>query len=85
MISLNLCKEGDIVEILRIDGTGLLRKRLLEMGFMKGEKVRIIKYAPLKDPMEIVVRDSHISLRLKEACMINVTPVVKQSDGEQKT
>ncbi len=50
----------------------MLRKRLLEMGFMKGAEISIIKYAPLRDPMEITIGDAHISLRLQEAALINV-------------
>lgn len=72
MINLSDCKQGDVVKIVRVQGTGLLRKRLLEMGFMKGAEITIVKYAPLRDPMEITIGDAHISLRLKEASMINV-------------
>lgn len=72
MQNLNDCKQGDIVKIIKVHGTGLLRKRLLEMGFMKGAEISIIKYAPLRDPMEITIGDAHISLRLQEAALINV-------------
>lgn len=72
MISLSNCIEGQLVKIVQIKGTGMIRKRLLEMGFMKGEPVKIVKYAPLRDPMEVVIRETHISLRLKEAELIMV-------------
>ena len=72
MINLSKCKENDIVEIVQIGGSGMLKKRLMEMRFMRGAKLKIIKYAPLKDPMEVALGDSHISLRLNEAALIDV-------------
>jgi Fe2+ transport system protein FeoA len=76
-MNLGLCRQGDKVKVLKVNGSGLIRKRLLEMGFLKGVTLRLIKYAPLRDPMEVVVGDSHISLRISEASLIEVV-----SDGE---
>jgi len=70
-------REGNDLLLLKIDGIGSFKKRLLEMGFAPGVKIRIVKYAPLKDPLEIQVRNCHISLRVCEADKILVTP-----DGE---
>ena len=75
MINLSKCKENDIVEIVQVGGSGILKKRLLEMRFMRGAKLKIIKYAPLMDPMEVSLGDSHISLRLKEAALIDVKKI----------
>lgn len=90
MRRLSECKEGEIVTIYGVRGKGkgccgrgaleghrygpMIRKRLLEMGFIKGRKVRIVKYAPLKDPMEVQLGDAYISLRICEAEMIEVEP-----------
>ncbi|MCX7726796.1 MAG: ferrous iron transport protein A [Chitinispirillaceae bacterium] len=52
----------------------MIRKRLLEMGFIKGKKVRIVKYAPLRDPMEVQLGDAYLSIRICEAEMIEVEP-----------
>jgi Fe2+ transport system protein FeoA len=71
---LSQCHEGESVHIHKLNTSGALKKRLLEIGLYKGEMVTIIKYAPLKDPMEIQVRSTHISLRVKEAETILVTP-----------
>ncbi len=60
-------KQGDSVEITKVNGTGAFKKRLLDMGFMKGATIDIVKYAPLKDPLELVIRNFHISLRVNEA------------------
>ena len=45
------------------------------MGILKGAEVRVEKYAPLKDPMELVVKGYHISLRVEEAARILVENV----------
>ena len=65
-------KEGQTVTISRIGGTGVLRRRLHEMGILKGTDVIVEKYAPLKDPLELIVKGYHVSLRVEEAAQITV-------------
>jgi Fe2+ transport system protein FeoA len=65
-------KEGQSAVIFRIGGSGALRRRILEMGILKGTRVRVEKYAPLKDPLELVVKGTHVSLRVEEAAHITV-------------
>ena len=65
-------KEGQTAVITRIGGAGLLRRRILEMGIVKGTEVYVEKYAPLKDPMELIVKGYHVSLRVEEAAQIDV-------------
>jgi len=69
--------EGDRVRIVQITSTGTLKMRLLEMGLYRGEEVGIVKYAPLKDPLELVLRTSHLSLRVHEAEQIMVEPIAE--------
>jgi Fe2+ transport system protein FeoA len=45
------------------------------MGMLKGTEIRVEKYAPLKDPLEIVVKGSHLSLWVEEAAQITVEKV----------
>ncbi len=71
-MNLGMCRQGDRVKVLRVNGAGVIRKRLLEMGFLKGAHISIIKHAPLRDPMEVVIGDAHISLRISEASLIEV-------------
>ena len=52
-----------------------MRRRILEMGILKGTEVYVEKYAPLKDPLELIVRGAHISLRVEEADQISVRDV----------
>ncbi len=68
-------REGQRATIVRIGGSGPLRRRILEMGMLKGTEIRVEKYAPLKDPLEIVVKGSHLSLRVEEASQITVEKV----------
>jgi len=65
-------REGDSATVVKIGGNGALRRRILEMGILKGAHVHVEKYAPLKDPLELIVKGSHISLRVEEAAQIQV-------------
>ena len=64
---------GRTVQVVRVMGGGGFRQRLLEMGFVRGAQVTVIKNAPLKDPVEYMIMGSHISLRHSEAAQIEVT------------
>lgn len=68
-------KEGQTATVARVGGNGLLRRRIQEMGVVKGTDLYVEKYAPLKDPMEIVLKGFHISLRVEEAADIVVENV----------
>ena len=65
-------KQGQTATVVRVGGNGILRRRILEMGLVKGTDLYVVKYAPLKDPMELVVKGFHISLRVEEAAQIVV-------------
>lgn len=75
MRPLSLCKQGQRVIIKRVIGSGAFRKRLLEMGFIRESEATIIRYAPLRDPMQLNIKDTHVSLRVCEAEKIEVEPV----------
>ena len=62
----------DSAYITRVKGRGAFRKRIIEMGFVKGQKVTSIKNAPLKDPIEYEVMGYKISLRRSEAQLIEI-------------
>ena len=68
-------KEGQTGTVVHVGGNGILRRRILEMGILKGTEVYIEKYAPLKDPLELIVKGYHISLRVEEAARITVEEV----------
>jgi Fe2+ transport system protein FeoA len=70
MIPLSAFKQGERGVIIKVQGRGAFRKRLQEMGFIKGTEVFVEKYAPLRDPVELVVKGYHVSLRVEEAAQV---------------
>lgn len=60
-------KPGQQGRITAIGAVGPLRRRLLDMGVLVGESVRVVKVAPLGDPIEVTVKSYHLSLRRQEA------------------
>lgn len=69
---------GEECVIVKVHGHGSFRNRIVEMGFVKGEKVTVIKNAPLRDPIEYKLMDSHISLRRSEARLIEVVNISQE-------
>ena len=74
-MNLSELKEGQMAVIVRVGGSGMLRRRLLEMGLHGGVEIRVEKYAPLRDPLELVTGGCHVSLRVEEAAQIVVDHV----------
>lgn len=68
-------QNGETGIITKIIGHGAFRKRITEMGFVKGKSVQVIKNAPLQDPIEYQLMGFRISLRRNEAKLIEVVPV----------
>jgi len=73
--TLNELKEGEIAIVVAVHGESEFRKRIFEMGFVTGSKVKVIKKAPLHDPIEYEIMGYHISLRRNEAKLIEVTSI----------
>jgi Fe2+ transport system protein FeoA len=67
--------EGQRARVVRVGGNGPFRRRLLEMGFLAGTDVYVEKYAPLRDPIELILKGYHVSLRVEEAAQIQVEDV----------
>lgn len=72
MKSLFELTQGEIGIIVKVKGRGAFRKRIIEMGFVVGKKVSVVKKAPLQDPIEYEIMGYDISLRAQEAKMIDV-------------
>ena len=68
-------EEGQSATIVHVGGNGILRHRIMEMGILKGTEVYIEKYAPLRDPLELIVKGYHVSLRVAEAAKVEVDNV----------
>jgi ferrous iron transport protein A len=65
-------KPGEKGRITAIGAIGPLRRRLMDMGVLVGEEVRVLKVAPLGDPIEVKIKSYSLSLRKKEAEGIGV-------------
>ena len=63
---------GERAVVVKVYGHGSFRKRIIEMGFVKGSKVKVVMNAPLKDPIEYEIIGYRISLRREEASKIEV-------------
>ena len=73
-MKLSEVKYREKVIITKVLGHGSFRKRISEMGFIKGKEVKVIKNAPFKGPFEFKILDYNISLRKSEADLIEVVP-----------
>ena len=68
-------KSGESAVILKVLGHGAFRKRVMEMGFVKGRVITSILSAPLKDPVKYRLMGYEVSLRRSEASMIEILPL----------
>ncbi len=74
-------KSGETAVIVKVLGHGAFRKRVMEMGFVKGRKIKAILSAPLKDPVKYSLMGYEVSLRRSEAEMIEVVPIEADYDN----
>ena len=65
---------GQTCVITRVGGEGALRQHFLDMGVINGAKVTVVKYAPMGDPVELLIRGYQLTLRLDDAQHISVMP-----------
>lgn len=65
-------KVGQRAKVLKVNGEGAVRRRIMDMGITKGVDIYVRKVAPLGDPMELFIRGYELSLRKADADMIEV-------------
>ncbi len=65
-------RPGDVVEVARLLGEGTLRRRIMDMGIIRGTRITVRKVAPLGDPVEVNVRGYELSIRKSEAEQIEI-------------
>jgi ferrous iron transport protein A len=65
---------GQCVQVCRVGGCGAIRRRLMDMGLVKGVPVEVLRTAPLGDPVMYCVRGYYLALRKSEAQLIEVQP-----------
>jgi ferrous iron transport protein B len=73
-------RTGESGVIVKILGHGAFRKRVMEMGFVRGRRVSMMLQAPLNDPIKYSIMDYEVSLRRAEARLIEIEPVDSESD-----
>lgn len=69
---LNQLRAGDGGVVVRVSGSGPVKRRIIDMGIVAGSRIYVQKYAPLSDPIEIKVKKFNLALRKAEAAMIEV-------------
>ena len=67
--------------VVKVHGHGSFRNRIVEMGFVRGVRVKVVKNAPLHDPIEYELMNTHISLRRSESELIEVVGYAVESDA----
>ena len=71
-MTLNEVPVGEVCTVVNLNGTGALKRRIMDMGITKGTEIQVVKIAPLGDPMELNLRGYDLSVRKNEAASIEV-------------
>ncbi len=84
-VKLASLQQGEKAVLVRIEGENRLRRRLTEMGFIRGSTIRVDSTAPFGDPRSYVIRGYQVSLRNLEAAQIVVeTTATEQGDVDER-
>ncbi len=78
-MTLRQAQVGHTVKVVKLEGTGAVKRRIMDMGITKGESIYVRKVAPLGDPIEITIRGYELSLRKMDSEMI----LVEEMEGEK--
>ena len=71
-MTLRETKTGETVNVVKLNGEGAVKRRIMDMGITKGVEIYVRKVAPLGDPVEITVRGYELSVRKADAEMVEV-------------
>lgn len=74
-MTLKDAKVGSTVKVLKIQGEGAFKRRIMDMGITKGSQIFVRKVAPLGDPVEVTIRGYELSLRKHDAEFVNVEEI----------
>ena len=84
-MTLKNARVGDTVKVLKVEGEGPIRRRIMDLGITKGVEIYVRKVAPLGDPFELTVRGYELSVRKDDAKMVIVEKTSSESEkGEKK-
>ena len=70
--TLNQLKPGERATIIKVKGEGPVRRRILDMGVVRGADIEVVRVAPLGDPVEFRIKGYNLSLRKSEAQNVQV-------------
>jgi Fe2+ transport system protein FeoA len=84
-MTLNELHTGEQGKIMRVEGEGALRRRLMDMGLTPGTIVYVRKVAPLGDPVELHLRGYELTLRKEDASNISVVKLADEAHNKQAT
>jgi len=71
-LSLSDLKKNEVGKVVQSQAQGLLKQKLISMGFVPGIQIKMVRNAPLRDPIEIALQSSLVTLRRTEASLIVV-------------
>lgn len=83
-MTLDQLKVGECARIDIVGGDGALRQHFLDMGVIPDTKVKVVKFAPMGDPMELRLRGYELTLRLEDAAKIEITKMEEEQEEEPK-
>ena len=84
-MTLKELKIGESAVITAVGGEGALRQHFLDMGVIPGAEATLVKYAPMGDPMELIIQGYNLTLRLEDAGRIEISPDREAASfGEEK-
>lgn len=72
---------GETGVVHLVEGEGAFRRRLMELGLLSGTPVRVVRVAPLRDPMELEVRHASLSIRRADALRVLLQPGEQPQGG----
>ncbi len=70
--TLNQLEPGERATIVKVGGEGPVRRRILDMGVVSGAEIKVVRVAPLGDPVEFLIKGYNLSLRKSEARNVQV-------------
>lgn len=77
-------RTGQSAMIVKILGHGAFRKRMIEMGFVKGHEIKVLLHAPLRDPIKYSIMGYEVSLRRSEAHLVEVVPLDNEAHHDEE-
>lgn len=70
---------GQTATVIKINGQGAIRRRLMEMGIVPEAEIKMVRYAPLGDPLEFKLKGCLLSLRKEEAVIVEILLADKEA------